>query len=482
HRQSARPARDRIVHAAGARRRDARPKQRRLLRRPRPDLPHRPHARSAHSGADLTVEPDRGSPLPTGTPRQTGKAMNLLVRNARLRGRDQLVDIGIEQGRIAGGAPNLAASAAQTIDAAGDLAVPGFVNLHLHADKALLGEVMRPNVSGTLPEAIEITNDFKRKYDPQEVAQRAGRVIETGIKNGTTFFRLFADVGTIGGLRAAQGLLLVREKYARLCGIQVVAFPQEGIVRDPGAAELLDEALKQGCDVVGGLPWYEYSDADARAHIDICFDLAKRHDLDVHMLVDDTDDPNSRSLEYLALRTMREGFHGRVTASHCGAMAAYNDVYAAKIIGMVAEAGITISSNTQISLVCSARLDREPRRRGIARVKELLAAGVNVVCAQDDVNDPYYPFGKPDQLEVALFMAHTAQLTLPNELETVFDMITTNAARAAGLRDYGLAPGCQADLVVLDAPSVHEALRLQPPRLHVFKCGREVARSHVASE
>ena len=143
---------------------------------------------------------------------------------------------------------------------AGDLVVPGFVNLHLHADKALLGEVMRPNASGTLPEAIEITNDFKRKYDPQEVARRAGRVIETGIRNGTSFFRLFADVGTIGGLRAAQGLLLVREKYARLCDIQVVAFPQEGIVRDPGAAELLDEALKQGCDVVGGLPWYEYTD------------------------------------------------------------------------------------------------------------------------------------------------------------------------------------------------------------------------------
>jgi len=279
----------------------------------------------------LSAESDRGSPLPTGTPRQTGKAMNLLVRNARLRGRDQLVDIGIEQGRIAAVAPDLAPSAAQTIDAAGDLVVPGFVNLHLHADKALLGEVMRPNVSGTLPEAIEITNDFKRKYDPQEVARRAGRVIETGIRNGTTFFRLFADVGTIGGLRAAQGLLLVREKYARLCDIQVVAFPQEGIVRDPGAAELLDEALKQGCDVVGGLPWYEYSDAEARQHIDICFDLAKQHDLDVHMLVDDTDDANSRSLEYLALKTMREGFHGRVTASHCGAMAGYNDVYAAKI-------------------------------------------------------------------------------------------------------------------------------------------------------
>jgi cytosine deaminase len=408
--------------------------------------------------------------------------MNLLVRNARLRDHNHLVDILIEDGRIKAVGPDLGAAAPQTIDAAGDLVVPGFVNLHLHADKSLLGEVMRPNVSGTLPEAIEITNEFKRKYDPQEVAQRAGRVIETGVKNGTTFFRLFADVGTIGGLRAAQGLLLAREKYKGYCDIQVVAFPQEGIARDPGAAELLDEAVKEGCDVVGGLPWYEYTDEEARQHIDICFDLAKRHDRDIHMLVDDTDDANSRSLEYLALKTMRERFHGRVAASHCGAMAGYNDVYAAKVIDMVASANITISVNAHINLVCSARLDREPRRRGIARVKELLARGVNVVSSQDDVDDPYYPFGKPDQLEVALMMAHTAQLTLPHELEQVLDMVTVNAARAARLSGYGIAPGNKADLVVLGAPSVREILRLQPPRRHVVKNGLEIARTTMKQE
>ena len=244
---------------------------------------------------------------------------------------------------------------------------------------------------------------------------------------GRHIFRLFADVGTIGGLEGARGLLLAREQFQRYAQIQVVAFPQEGIVRDPGAAELMDEAIKEGCDIVGGLPWYEYTDEEARQHIDICFDLAKRHDLDIHMLVDDTDDANSRSLEYLALKTMREGFQGRVTASHCGAMAGYNDVYAAKVIDMVATAGITISVNAHINLVCSARLDREPKRRGIARVKELLARGVNVVTSQDDVNDPYYPFGKPDPLECALMMAHVAQLTLPHELEQVMDMITVNS-------------------------------------------------------
>src|SRR4029079_17202778 len=280
---------------------------------------------------------------------------------------------------------------------------------------------MRPNVSGTLPEAIEITNDFKRNYDPAEVAARAVRAMEAGVINGTTFYRLFCDVGTIGGLRAARGLLLAREKMAKYCRVQIVSFPQEGIIRDRGAAELMDEAINEGCDVVGGLPWYEYTDEDSRRNHYICFDMAKKRDLDIHMLVDDTDDPNSRTLEYLAVKTMRENYQGRVIASHCGAMAAYDDAYAAKVVDMVATAGITISVNAHINLVCSARLDREPRRRGIARVKELLARGVNIITAQDDVTDPYYPFGKPDPLECASMLAHVAQLTLPHELETAMD-------------------------------------------------------------
>lgn len=408
--------------------------------------------------------------------------MDIVIRNAVLRGLNGTTDIAIKDGLIASVQPQVSAKGDREIDAAGSLTLPGLFNLHFHADKCLLGEVMRPNVSGTLPEAIEITNDFKRKYDPNEVASRAVRALEAGVKNGTSFFRLFSDVGTIGGLRAARGLMLAREKFSRYCDIQVVAFPQEGIARDRGAAELLDEAMNEGCDIVGGLPWYEYTDADARDHIDICFEIAKRYDRDIHMLVDDTDDANSRSLEYLALKTIREQWQGRVTASHCGAMAGYNDVYAAKIVDMVATAGITISCNAHINLVCSARLDREPRRRGIARVKELIARGVNVVTAQDDVNDPYYPFGKPDPLECASMIAHVAQLTLPQELDQVMDMVTVNSAKAARLKNYGIAAGAKADLVVVGAPSVHEALRMQPLRRHVIKSGKEVARSIVTQE
>jgi len=408
--------------------------------------------------------------------------MDIIIRNATLRDRKDPVDIAMEKDKIAAVQPKIAEKGRREIDAAGSLVLPGLFNLHFHADKCLLGEIMRPNVSGTLPEAIEITNEFKRNYDPEEVASRAIRAMEAGVKNGTSFFRLFSDVGTIGGLHAARGLLLAREKMQRYCDIQVVAFPQEGIVRDPGAAELMEEAMREGCDIVGGLPWYEYTDADAREHIDICFEIAKRHDRDIHMLVDDTDDPNSRSLEYLAVKTMREGFQGRVAASHCGAMGSYNDVYAAKIVDMVATAGITISVNAHINLVCSARIDREPRRRGIARVKELVARGANVVSSQDDVNDPYYPFGKPDPLECVSYIAHVAQLTLPHELEQAMSMVTDNAAKAARVTDYGIAPGKPADLVVVGAPSVHEAIRLQPPRRHVFKNGREVARSTLSQE
>ena len=171
-----------------------------------------------------------------------------------VRDQKQPVDIAIEGEKISAVGPKLPGKGQKEIDAAGSLVLPGFLNLHYHADKCLLGEIMRPNVSGTLPEAIEITNDHKRNYDPAEVASRAVRTIETGVKNGTTFFRLFCDVGTIGGLKAARGLLLAREKMKNYATIQVVAFPQEGIVRDPGAAELMDEAIKEGCDIVGGLP------------------------------------------------------------------------------------------------------------------------------------------------------------------------------------------------------------------------------------
>jgi cytosine deaminase len=408
--------------------------------------------------------------------------VDLVVRNARRRGASASCDIAIDGGAIVAVEASVRAPGTHEIDAAGRLVTPPLVNPHVHLDKARLGDVMRPNRSQTLQEAIEITWDFKRAYTERDIVQRAGAVIEMGVREGTLAFRAFADVGSVGGLMPVRGLMATRERYRHLAKVEVVAFPQEGILRDPGTEALLREAMVAGADVVGGLPWYEMTDEEARRHIDIVFGIARDHDADIHMLVDDTDDANSRSLEYLAVKTTREKYGGRVSASHCGALAAYNPTYAAKVIGLVKEAGVSIVSNPHISLVLAGRRDAEPVRRGITRVRELVAAGVNVASGQDDVNDPYYPFGRSSQLEVALFMAHTAHLTYPDELETVLDMVTVNAAQAMRLPRYGLAPGSSGDLLVWDAATVKDALTLQRPPAYVIRAGEVVARTTITSE
>jgi cytosine/creatinine deaminase len=408
--------------------------------------------------------------------------MDLIVRQARRRGDAAPCDIAIAGGTISAVEPAIAGRAPREIDAGGRLVTPPFVNPHVHLDKARLGAVMRPNVSQTLQEAIEITWDFKRSYTQKDIAERAGAVLEMAVREGTLVVRAFADVGTVGGLMPVRGLLAARARYRTLVKLEIVAFPQEGILRDPGTEALLREAMALGADVVGGLPWYEMTDEDARRHIDIVFAIARERNADIHMLVDDTDDANSRSLEYLAVKTLRAGYAGRVSASHCGALAAYNPTYAAKVIGLVKEAGITIVSNPHISLVLAGRRDAEPVRRGITRVRELVRAGVNVASGQDDVDDPYYPFGRSSQLEVALFMAHTAHLTYPDELETVFDMVTVNAARALRLPRYGLARGDTGDLLVWDTGTVKDALTRQRPPLHVVRSGAVVAQTTIRSE
>jgi len=402
-----------------------------------------------------------------------------IIRNVRLRGRDGMVDVAINGELIAAVEPSIDASADREYDGHGNLLLPGLVNAHQHLDKTMLGEVMRPNRSQTLQEAIYITWDHKRSYTSEEIASRATPVVETAILSGTTAMRVFADVDPIGGLVPVETLIEIKRRFRGLIALEVVAFPQEAIVREPGTRALMEQAMELGADVVGGLPWYERLDRHVHEHIDFCLELAQRTDRDVHVLADDTDDPTSRSLEYLAVRTIETGYQGRVTASHCGALAAYDDAHAARVIELVREAGITICSNAQISLVLDGRGDRGLIRRGITRVRELLDAGVNVITAQDDVNDPYYPFGKPDQLEVAQYMAHVAQLTYPPQLETVIDMVTINAARAMRLKRYGTEPGNRADLVLVDAPTVHEALRLIPPRRLVFHRGRLVAEGRL---
>jgi len=304
-------------------------------------------------------------------------------------------------------------------------------------------------------------------------------VIDSAIENGTTAIRGFVDVDTIAGLTGLRALLRLKTEYDERVVLQLAIFPQEGIWRNAGCDSVMEEAVRLGVDVVAATPSCERTPNDAKKHIDFCLDLAKRYDKDAHFLVDDGDSAYSRGLEYLAARTIEEGYEGRVVAGHCGALGSYDHGDAEHVIHAVKTAGITICSNPQISLVINGRHDRGIVRRGITRVKEFLAAGVNVAAAQDDVDDPFYPFGKPDQLEVGQYMAHVAQLVLPADLDQVFDMITSNAAIGMRLDGYGLGVGDRADVVVHGARSVHEALRLIPPRRWVFSGGKLVSESWI---
>ncbi|MEC7491198.1 MAG: amidohydrolase family protein [Pseudomonadota bacterium] len=408
--------------------------------------------------------------------------MDLIIRNARLLDRDERWDIGIDAGRIKALETSITEEGEKEIDAEGALAAPTYINGHVHHDKSNLGDVMRPNKTNSFQECLEITWEHKRTYTIDDIVERASRAIEEGILNGTTVFRVFADVDTIGGMTPLKGIIALREKWADIVDIEVVDFPQEAIIRDPGTKDLMREGMKIGADVVGGLPWHEHLDEDARSHIDFCFDLALEYDKDIHMLVDDTDNPNSRSLEYLAAKTIREEYQGRVSASHCGALAAYDEVHARKVIALVAEAGVSISTNPHISLVAQGRYDTDNMRRGVTRAKDLWQAGANVFSAQDDVNDPYYPFGRNDQQEVASFVCHACHMTYPNEIRAVFDFITQNAAKALRLDGYGLAVGNNADLNILCAPSVQHVLRLQQPPKYVIKSGKILASNKLSRE
>jgi cytosine deaminase len=351
------------------------------------------------------------------------------------------------------------------------------VDPHIHLDKVEVSPLLPPNRTGTLNEAIALLHRTKRVASTEEVAARAGVIIRRAVAAGTTYIRSHVDVDTVGGLRPLEGVARARAEHADICEIQIVAFPQEGIERDPGTEDLMREAMERGADLVGGMPHWERTAEGSRRHVELCMDLAERHDADVDMHIDETDDPASRTLEMLINATEVHGWGGRVAAGHVCAMAAWDDGYAADMVARAASVGVALITNPCTNLVLQGRLDSEPRRRGLLRVKEALAAGVLIGCGQDCVNDTFYPFpfGAADQLQVALILAHAAQLSTPPEIVAALRMIRQDAARILRLQRYGVAEGSQADLVVLEAGDLHEALRYQVPRRWVIRQGRVVA-------
>lgn len=385
---------------------------------------------------------------------------DLILRDARLRGREERVDVAVGDGLVREIGPALAAGAEREIDAAGGLVTESFANPHLHLDKVYtlerLGsaalEAYHGEGMGAAMSAIELAARVKEEYDASWILPNVRRALRLAARHGNTHIRAFADVDTRARLIGVEALIRAREEFRGVVEVQVVAFPQDGVVRDPGAADLVRRAMELGADVVGGIPWIEYTEADERAHVEEMMDIAVEHDADVSMLVDDAGDPGLRSLEKLAVAAIERERVGRCLAHHARAMALYPEPYFRKLVALLQRAGIGVVSDPQTGPLH-------------ARVKELLAAGARVALGQDDIADAYYPFGRNNMLEVGFLAAHLLWMTTRPELDRVYDMITVEAARAMNVADFALAVGNPAHLVVLDAGSVYEALwRHEAPR------------------
>ncbi|HZU86821.1 MAG TPA: amidohydrolase family protein, partial [Anaerolineaceae bacterium] len=387
---------------------------------------------------------------------------DLIIKNARTRAnKDGLVEIAIQGKKIAKIGANLG-TASKVIDAAGSLVTESFINGHLHLCKVYTLAMMEDDAMGAYNTggmggamtAIELAARVKEKYDEKWIIENVRKAVNLAVKFGNTHIRAFADVDTKARLEGVKALIRAREEFKDKVTIEVVAFPQDGVVRDPGAAEYVEEALKLGADVVGGIPWIEYTEADEQEHIDQMFALAKKYNKDVSMLIDDAGDATLRTLEMLAVTTIREGWEGRVTAQHSRAMALYPEPYYRKIEALLKRAKIGVVSDPQTGPL-------------YARVQSLYKAGVRIALGQDDIADAYYPFGRNNMLEVAFLAAHLMWMIGREDLEVLYNLITTNAAECLGIQGHALVEGGNADLVVLNANSVWEAIWSHEAPRHV---------------
>ncbi len=400
--------------------------------------------------------------------------LDLIVRNASLPDGRKGLDIAVQDGRIVAVMPAVDAEAAREIDAAGRLVAPPFVDSHFHMDSTLSLGQPRLNESGTLLEGIALWGELKPHLTVESIKARALELCRWSIARGTLAIRSHVDVCD-DRLLAVSALLEVREEIKPWIDLQLVAFPQDGYLRSPTAVDNLKRALDMGVDLVGGIPHFERTMGDGAASVRVLCELAAERGLRVDMHCDESDDPLSRHVETLAAEAKRLGLEGRVTGSHLTSMHSMDNYYASKLIPLIAEAGLHAVPNPLINITLQGRHDSYPKRRGMTRVKELMAAGVNVAFGHDCIMDPWYSLGSHDMLEVASMGLHVAQMTGIAEMRQAFDAVTANGATVMGLEDYGLEPGCHADFVVLQAADPVEALRLKPARLFVVRRGHVIA-------
>ena len=398
---------------------------------------------------------------------------DILVRNGTLPS-GIVADIGIAGGKILAIEPRLDASAAREIDASGCLVSPPFVDPHFHMDATLSYGIPRINASGTLLEGIALWGELKPLLTHEAVKERALAYCDWAVSMGLLAIRTHVDTCD-DRLLAVEALLEVKREVAPYLDLQLVAFPQDGLYRSPTARENTIRALDMGVDVVGGIPHFERTMADGTRSVTELCTLAAERGLMVDLHCDETDDPLSRHIEQLAFETQRLGLQGRVAGSHLTSMHSMDNYYVSKLLPLIAEADVAAIANPLINIMLQGRHDTFPKRRGMTRVKEMLALGIRVGFGQDCVRDPWYSLGTADMLDVAFMGLHVAQMSHPDEMRTCFDMVTTNNAAILSLEGYGVDVGKVASLVVLDAGDPIEAIRLRAERLCVISKGKVVA-------
>ncbi|MGO7534562.1 amidohydrolase family protein [Rhizobium leguminosarum] len=401
---------------------------------------------------------------------------DLIVRNANLPDGRTGIDIGVQGGKIIAVERNLPAQAAEEIDASGRLVSPPFVDPHFHMDATLSLGLPRMNVSGTLLEGIALWGELRPIVTKEELVDRALRYCDLAVTQGLLFIRSHVDTSD-PRLVTVEAMIEVREKVAPYIDLQLVAFPQDGYYRSPGAIDALNRALDMGVDIVGGIPHFERTMGEGTASVEALCRIAADRGLPVDIHCDETDDPLSRHIETLAAETIRFGLQGRVAGSHLTSMHSMDNYYVSKLIPLMAEAEINVIPNPLINIMLQGRHDTYPKRRGMTRVRELMDAGLNVSFGHDCVMDPWYSMGSGDMLEVGHMAIHVAQMAGIDDKKKIFEALTVNSAKTMGIAGYGLEKGCSADLVILQASDTLEALRLKPNRLAVIRRGKVIARS-----
>ncbi|WEJ11819.1 amidohydrolase family protein [Sinorhizobium prairiense] len=401
---------------------------------------------------------------------------DLIIRNANLPDGRQAFDIGLAGGKIAAIEKSIAATAGEEIDVSGRLVSPPFCDPHFHMDATLSLGLPRMNVSGTLLEGIALWGELRPLLTKEALVERALRYCDLAVTQGLLYIRSHVDTSD-PRLVTAEALLEVKEKVAPYIDLQLVAFPQDGYYRAPDGVFSLERALDMGIGIVGGIPHFERTMEDGARSVEALCRIAADRGLPVDMHCDETDDPLSRHIETLAAQTVRFGLKGRVAGSHLTSMHSMDNYYVSKLIPLMAEAEINVIPNPLINIMLQGRHDTYPKRRGMTRVRELMAAGLNVSFGHDCVMDPWYSMGSGDMLEVGHMAIHVAQMAGIDDKRKIFDALTVNSAKTMGLEGYGLETGCKADLVVLQAADVTEALRLKPNRLFVIKAGKVIAKT-----